>query len=228
MTPERASESTAAPKLAPGGTVTRTVFSFDDVQAVTDPSATSASARTTRGLTWKRERMLEQHGSGNGIDVSLAAECRAAHLTYGAQRGGGRIPLVDETHRQARAFLQFRRHVSGFYGPRRVVAVLIQRQSHHEPFYREVRAAPNHLRNGRTLAAAPHDEPGRRRDDPQGVADGEAHSAVTVVDRQEALGERCVGNRESGIGESTRPGRLSRPVPSGRRTPCCSSSARAA
>ena len=31
MTPARASESTAVPKPAPGGTVTRTVFSFDDV-----------------------------------------------------------------------------------------------------------------------------------------------------------------------------------------------------
>jgi hypothetical protein len=145
--------------------------------------------------------MLEQDGRGNGIDISLAPPSGAAHFPNRAERGGSGESLVHETHGEACSFLELRRDVAGLDGSRRVVTIAIKRQANHKALDLELGAAANHLGDGRPLAAATLDEPGWRCDGPSRVADGEANTTVTVINREEAIRESGIGNRESGIGE---------------------------
>src|SRR3954469_19049300 len=103
----RESESVAARKVEPAGTTTRTGAPYCSPQP-SAPVASTASVAATRAVAWRRrgalraasaravEDMLEKEGSGERVDISLPAACRATHLAHGAQRGGGRVALVDE------------------------------------------------------------------------------------------------------------------------------------
>src|SRR4051794_12606876 len=94
-TPACARVSMAALKLDPDGMVTRTFSPRDDApQALTTASVVANTAMVNRRLTWKRERMLEEDGGGHGIDVSLAATSRAAHVTNGPEGRRSSEPLV--------------------------------------------------------------------------------------------------------------------------------------
>src|SRR4051812_30867327 len=106
-TPACARVSMAVVKLEPEGMVTRTLSPRDDPpHALRTASAVAHTAIASRRLTWKRESMLKKDGSGHGIDVSLAAAGRAAHLADGPECRGGGEPLVHETHGQTGSFLE--------------------------------------------------------------------------------------------------------------------------
>ena len=110
-------------KLDPAGIITRAVRVFEPLHA-----ATSASAAIQKCLTWERERMLQQHGGGDGIDISLASARGSTHFAHGAKSGGGREPLVHETHGEAGSFLQLGRDVADFGGSRGIVRRGLWRQ----------------------------------------------------------------------------------------------------
>jgi hypothetical protein len=151
----------AAPKLEPDGIVTRTFSPRDDPpHALTTASVVAHTAIVSRRLTWKRERMLKKHGSGHGIDVSLAAAGRAAHLANGPECRGGGESLVHETHGQTGSFLELGSHMPRFDCSRRVIPLLVEWQADHESLYLELGAAPDHLSDRRPLSAAPFDETG--------------------------------------------------------------------
>ena len=185
----RASESTAALNVDPEGMVTRTVPLFDEPQAV--PAATNKMAATAGmgRLTSKRERMLQEDGGRERVDVTSSAASGPAELADGAKRYGGGVPLVHETHGQAGPFLELGRNVADFRGPRRVVAVPVERQPYHVPLDLERFPTPDHLGNRRPLPAPTLDEAGRRCDRAGRIAHGETNSAVAVVNRQEACRE---------------------------------------
>ena len=130
--------------------------------------------------------MLQEHGGGERVDIPLAATSRATHFANRAKRGSGREPLVNETRREARAFLQLGRDVTRFDGSRRVVAILVQREADNESLDLQLPATPNHLGDRRAFARAAQNETGRRRDRSRRVADGEADATFTVVDGEEA------------------------------------------
>jgi hypothetical protein len=69
--------------------------------------------------------VLEQDRGGEGVDISFPAPRRAAHLTNGALRRGGREPLVDQPHRQAASFAKEGRHATGLSTSLRFVAFLV-------------------------------------------------------------------------------------------------------
>jgi hypothetical protein len=190
-TPARARESTAAPKLDPAGIITRVVRVLEPVHA-----AVSASAAIQPRLTWKRERMLQQDGGGDCIDISLASARGSTHFAHGAKSGGGREPLVHETHGQTGSFLQLGGDPADFGGAWAVVAVLIEREADDEPFRLELACATNHLRYRWALSGSADDKARGRRNCASWVADREADAAVTVVDRQKASRESGIGNRE--------------------------------
>jgi hypothetical protein len=175
----------AAVKLEPDGIVTRTFSPRDDPpHALTTASVVAHTAIVSRRLTWKRERMLKQDGSGHGIDVSLAAAGRAAHLANGPECRGGGESLVHETHRQTGSFLELCSHVSRFDRSGRVITLLIEGQADHESLDLELGAAPDHLSDRRPLPAAPLDETRGRRDGAGRVADGETDATITVIDSE--------------------------------------------
>ena len=160
-TPACASESIAKLKLEPAGIDTRTRSPRDEPpHALTTASAAVQVALTSRRLTWKRERMLQEYGGGHGIDVSLAAAGRAAHVANGPERRGGREPLVHETHGQTSSFLQLRGDVSRFDRPRGVIPLLIKWQANDESFHLEFGTAPDHLGNWRPFPSPSLDEAG--------------------------------------------------------------------
>ena len=122
----RASESTAALKLDPAGIVTRMGPPFDEPQPV--PAAISAAATAgIHRLTRKGERMLQEDGGREGVDVPSAAASGPAELANGAKRDGGRVALVHETHGKARPFLELGRNVADFGGTRGVVPIRVER-----------------------------------------------------------------------------------------------------
>jgi hypothetical protein len=126
--------------------------------------------------------MLQQDGGGDGIDISLASARGSTHFANGAKSGGGREPLVHETHREAGSFLQLRGNVTDFGGAGGVVAILIERQADDEALCLELGAAANHLGDRRALSGAAHDEASRRGDGAGWIAHREADATVTVVD----------------------------------------------
>ncbi len=184
----RASESTAALKLDPEGIVTRTVPSFDEPQPALVATTTAATAGM-QCLTRKRERMLQEDGGRERVDVAPAAASGPAELADGAKRHGGGVALVHETHGQASAFLELGRNVADFSGTWRVIAIRVERQPDHVPMDLERFPAPDHLGNRRPLPAPTLDEPGRRCDRAGRIAHGETNTAVTVVNRQKARGK---------------------------------------
>ena len=184
----RASESTAALKLDPGGIVTRTVPPLDEPQPVPVAASAVVTAAIQR-LTRKRERMLQEDGGREGVDVASTAASGPAKLADGAKRYGGCIALVHETHRQTGPFLELRGNVADFGGARRVIAILVERQSNDVPLGLECFAAPYHLGNGWSLPTPTLDEPGRRRDSAGRIAHGETDTAIAVVNRQQARRE---------------------------------------
>jgi hypothetical protein len=126
--------------------------------------------------------MLEQHGGGDGIDISLASAGGSTHLAHGAKSGGGGEPLVHETHGKAGSFLQLGRDVTDFGGAGGIVAVLVERQTDDEALSLELGAATNHLRDRRPLSGATGDEADRGGDGSGWIAHGEADATVTVID----------------------------------------------
>ena len=91
MTPARASESTAALKLDPAGTMTRTLRVFDEPHPATSTDARAAAATNARldaarrlTRSGQRESMLQQECCGHGVDIALPASDGSAHLTDGA------------------------------------------------------------------------------------------------------------------------------------------------
>jgi hypothetical protein len=130
--------------------------------------------------------MLQQHGGSDRIDISLASACRATHLAHGAKSGGGREPLIHETHRKARAFLQLGGDVPDFGGAWRVVAILVERKTDDEAVGLELSASSNHLCDGRALSGAADDEAGGGGDCASRIANGEADSLFAVVDSKSA------------------------------------------
>ena len=106
------------------------------------------------------ECVLEQDGGREGVDVALAVAGRAAHFVHGPERGGGGESLVEQSHGQSGALLEFGRDVPHLDGARRVVALAVQRQAEHErPRFQRV-GAPHEFGNGRAFAGAPLDVSG--------------------------------------------------------------------
>lgn len=126
--------------------------------------------------------MLQQHGGGDGIDISLASARGPAHLADGAKSGCGSEPLVNETHRKAGSFPELGRNVTNLGGAWSVVAVLVEWETDDKSFSFELRAAANHFRNWRTLSGAASDEACGGGDCPSWIAHREADATVTVVD----------------------------------------------
>src|SRR5256885_10398784 len=106
MTPAFASESLAMRMFAPGGIVTRTGAPVPlPHDASTHAAASTRDApradptierglSAVRGLAGTTQRMLKKHRRREGVDVTLAASRRAAHLAHGAQRGRRRVALI--------------------------------------------------------------------------------------------------------------------------------------
>ena len=151
----------AALKLEPDGIVTRTFSPRDDPpQALTTASVAADTAIVSRRLTWKRERMLEEDGGGHGIDVSLAAASRAAHVANSPEGRRSRKPLVHETHGQTCSFLQLRSHLPRFDRTGRVLSLRIKGQANNECLHLELAAAADHLSDRRPFTSAPLDKTG--------------------------------------------------------------------
>src|SRR6185437_12133332 len=134
-TPALASDSAATRMLAPGGIVTRT-FAPPPQAAASASSAPAASdaARVRRRLrSTLCKRMLQENGRGKRVDVFLSAARRAAHLANGAERDGGRVSFIDQLDGKPRALRQLGGHGARLRGARRLVAVAVERQAHHEP-----------------------------------------------------------------------------------------------
>ena len=183
MTPARASESTAVPKLDPGGILTRTLAPPDEPpHAMTAASDAITTARPRSRLTRKGKRMLQQDRRGNGIDISLASARGSTHLAHGAKSGCGSEPLVNETHRKAGSFLQLGGNVADLGGAWSVVAVLVEWQTHDEALRLELGAAADHLCDGRAFPGTTDDEAGWGGDRSGWVANRETDTLVAIVD----------------------------------------------
>jgi hypothetical protein len=153
----------------------------DPLQLATRASVAAQTVARTGCLTWKRKCMLQEHGGREGIDITLTATGRPTQFADGAKGGSGRIPLVHETHGEARPFLQFRRDVPDLHGAGRFVTVFVERQADDEAFDLELLAPPNHLGDRRPLTATALDEPGRRGNRAGRIADGETDANVAVI-----------------------------------------------
>src|SRR6185437_13167816 len=188
--------------LAPGGMVTRTFAPPPHAAAsASSASATKGAARATRRLgSTLRERMLEENGRGECIDVFLAAARRAAHLANRAERHGCRVALVDQLDGQAGALGKLGGHGACFGRARRLVAVAVERQTHHEAARLERRGAPHQLGDRRTFAGAPHDRAGGRCDRAGWIADRQPDAALAVVDRQQPPAVRAHEDRRRAAG----------------------------
>src|SRR5512140_1431134 len=203
--PARCRLSAAVRTLAPGGIVTFTTGPRAlPPHAASDAvhSARSAARRTrarqlaarpyaARLLTELRnesQRMLKKNRGGQRVDIALAAASGAAHLAHRAQSGGGGVSLIHERHGKPRSLLELGRDLSRLDRARRVVAAIIERKSDHE---RRCfgRLRPSHdLRDGWPLARPSHDESGRRCDGARRVAQGESHTLLAVIHRENASG----------------------------------------
>src|SRR5215208_1856095 len=219
-TPARSSDSAAARMLDPGGMTTR-IGAPDppppphaaSVVRQQSAAAAAAGAAARRGAPRRRsageeQGMLEEHGGGEGVHVALAAPRRPAHLADRAERRRGRESLVDEPHREPRALLELRRDVARLGGALGLVAVLVERKADHEPAGLQLLRAPDDLRHRRALAGAAHDEAGRGGDRPGGVADGEPHAAVAVVDGEQAHEPTGLGRGQPPCAMRTKNSRL--------------------
>jgi hypothetical protein len=148
-------------KFDPDGMLTRTLPPLDEPpHPATTANAITHATPATRSLTWKRERMLEEHSSSDGIDISLSSSSRATHLTNGAERRGGREPLVHETHGKTGSFLQLGGNVACLDGAGRILAILVEGKANDKALHLELHAAPNHLGDRRPFAAPALDEAG--------------------------------------------------------------------
>ena len=139
---------------------------------------------TTRGR--KGERMLQEKGRGERIDVTFTAAGGAAHLADRAEGGGSGVPLVDEHGAKAGSLLELGGDRPRFEGARCVLAGVVERQAHHEAARLERLGASDDLGHRRPLARPTFDVPGRRGDHAERVADGPTHAAIAVVDGQQA------------------------------------------
>src|SRR3954462_9068063 len=128
MMPERTSESAACPKLAPRGMITRAgaPCGCPEQAAATTHSATSARRMSVRNI----ERMLEQNRRRHGVDITLSAAGRFAHLfdcTQGCRRG---ITFIIKTNGHAGTFRYFRTQFSYFGRPIGLVALSVERKAY--------------------------------------------------------------------------------------------------
>jgi hypothetical protein len=105
--------------------------------------------------------MLQQHGCGKGIDISLAMTRRPAHLANGAQCSRRCESLIQQRDRQSGSSLQFRSYLPNLHCTLRVVSVFIEGQTENEAACFESGRAPNQLRDRRPLAGPSQDEPRR-------------------------------------------------------------------
>src|SRR6185503_21231258 len=195
MTPAFASESLAMRSVAPGGIATRTAAPVPLPHAATMAHIVVATTpRTMRRTRWTRyapsaretQRMLQQHRGGKRVDIALAAFGRSAHLAHGTKRGGGGVALVHEIHGHAGALRELEGDGARFGGARRLVAVAVERQSHHEPACLQRHGATNDLGDRRPLARSPHDHARGRCDDAGRIADRQADAPLAVVDGEYA------------------------------------------
>src|SRR5688500_18928707 len=134
-TPALSSESAAAAKLEPCGIVTRRTGASSLPHAA--PTATIrpnvTPDRRRRGSARQRcQGMLQENGCGQRINVSATSARRPFHLTNGAERCRGRVPLVHQRHRQARATLELGPNPANFFAARCLVALVVQRETEHE------------------------------------------------------------------------------------------------
>src|SRR5664279_5092178 len=191
MSPARQRLSDAVRKLAPGGIVTLTgapgVLLSHAPRSATEQAMRSARQLSRRTLLRTQlERMLQQNRRGERVDIALSPARRAAHLAHRAQRRCRRIPLVDESHRKSRALLELGGDHARLDRARRVVALIVQRQSHHERRRLGRLRAAHDLRDGRALPRAAHDEARRGRDRARRIAHREPHALLPIVDGENA------------------------------------------
>lgn len=193
--PARASDSAAVPNEAPTGTVTRTGrpgvrAHATTVAAMPTPTSAERAAQSKRGdhlpfvSTLTRERMLQQDGCGECIDISFPTPRRATHLADSALRGSGRVPLIDQLDAQTGAALQFLGNAPYFARAVRVLSILVERQSDNEAARLELARAANELGDWRTLACPSKNEAGGRSNYPHRITDGESDSSLTIIDGQ--------------------------------------------
>src|SRR5436190_6368623 len=101
MTPACASESAATPNDAPGGTVARTGLPVARPHAFiaiasTKPHHARRHVTVRRPSTLTGERVLQQDGCGQCIDVSFSLSRRTTHLADRSQRGCGRETFIEQ------------------------------------------------------------------------------------------------------------------------------------
>src|SRR5580704_16761392 len=129
--------------------------------------------------------MLQEHGGGEGVDISLAPSCRSADGLHGSQGDRGGESLIDIAHRESRSFRELGAHHPDLGGTRRLTAVGIEWEPEHEAGGAELRGAPDEGRDGRAFAGPANKVAGRRRDRAGWVAHRETDPPVTVVDAEE-------------------------------------------
>jgi hypothetical protein len=166
--------------LAPFGIVTRTALPPPLPHAAA-ASNSAAAERRTICLAAKLQRMLKKNGRCERVDVTFASFRRAAHFANAAERDRRRVAFVDELDGMTRASRELDRDGSHLRRPRCLVAVSIERKSHHEAARFERLGASHDLSDRRTLAGASHNRSSRRRDRPRRIADRQSDAALAVV-----------------------------------------------
>src|SRR5689334_3170221 len=122
---------------------------------------TTAAAAMTSARLFMGERMLEQNGRGQCIDVAAAIADRSSHLANGSARRRRRETLVNELDGQFRALAERRRHLASLLGAWCFIAVAIQGQSHDESLRLELSSSSNDLGDRRALTCTAFDETSR-------------------------------------------------------------------
>jgi hypothetical protein len=127
--------------------------------------------------------MLEEHGCGERIDVPLAPAGRPIERPNRAERGGGRIPLIDVVDRKAAATGKHIADLTDLRRPSGFISVAIKGKPHDDRDRFQALGLTEKLRDRRALARAAQDRSGGRRDSAHWVGDGKTDPPLAVIDR---------------------------------------------